>query len=133
MDKVGPILRYIFDEGDYNHWIGDCHNLVDRTPFWGIERYFVFGTSKLWEGNKALEYLARIVRVRGERNGESPFNAPITAHLAIKTLCKLKKLMTQAEFNLFESRIRDYLIYAIFWEEHSVCIFECGFHGCNNL
>ncbi|PWV09185.1 putative retrotransposon hot spot protein (RHS) [Trypanosoma cruzi] len=110
MHKLGPILRYIFDERDYNYWIGNCHNLVDRTPSWGIQRYFVFGTSKLWEGNNALEYIARIVRVRGERNGESPFNAPITAHLASKTLCMLAKLMPQADFNLFVSRVRDYLI-----------------------
>ncbi|PWU97673.1 putative retrotransposon hot spot (RHS) protein [Trypanosoma cruzi] len=114
MDKLGPILRYIFDEGRYNNWIANCHNLVDGTPTWGIQRYFVFGTSKLWEDNNVLEYLARIVRVRGERNGESPLNAPITAHLASKTLCKLAQLMTQAEFNLFVSRIRDCLMHANF-------------------
>ncbi|PBJ68684.1 retrotransposon hot spot (RHS) protein [Trypanosoma cruzi cruzi] len=114
MDKLGPILRYIFDERSYKFWIPNCHNLVDGTPPWGVQRYFVFGTSKLWEGNNVLEYLARIVRVRGERNGESPFNAPITAHLASKTLCKLKTLMTQAEFNLFVSRIRDCLMHADF-------------------
>ncbi|RNC35184.1 retrotransposon hot spot (RHS) protein [Trypanosoma cruzi] len=83
---------------------------------------------KMWEDNKALEYLARIVRVRGERNGESPFNAPMTAHLASEPLCMLAELMAQAEFNLFESRIGDHLIYAIFWEEHRVCIFEWDFH-----
>ncbi|PWU98368.1 putative retrotransposon hot spot (RHS) protein [Trypanosoma cruzi] len=113
MDKLGPILRYIFDEEVINFGFR-CHNLVDGTPPWGVQRYFVFGTSKLWEGNNVLEYLARIVRVRGERNGESPFNAPITAHLASKTLCKLKTLMTQAEFNLFVSRIRDCLMHADF-------------------
>ncbi|RNC57293.1 retrotransposon hot spot (RHS) protein [Trypanosoma cruzi] len=46
MDKVGPILRYIFDEGNCNARIDGCHSFVDRTLFWGIERYFVFGTSK---------------------------------------------------------------------------------------
>ncbi|EAN84350.1 retrotransposon hot spot (RHS) protein, putative, partial [Trypanosoma cruzi] len=114
MDKLGPILRYIFYEGSYKYWIAKCHDLVDGTPSWGIQSYSVFGTSKLWEGNKVLEYLARIVRARGERNGESPFNAPITAHLASKTLCKLAQLMTQAEFNLFVSRIRDCLMHANF-------------------
>ncbi|KAF5217680.1 hypothetical protein ECC02_009455 [Trypanosoma cruzi] len=114
MNKLGPILRYIFDEGSYNHWIGDCHSFVDWTTSREIERYFAFGTSKMWEGNKALEYLARIVRVRGERNGESPFNVPITDYLASETLCKLKTLMTQAEFNLFVSRIRNYLLHANF-------------------
>ncbi|EKG00300.1 retrotransposon hot spot (RHS) protein, putative, partial [Trypanosoma cruzi] len=99
MDKLGPILRYIFDERSYKFWIGRCHSFVDGTTPWEIQRYFVFGTSKLWEGNKVLEYLARIVRVRGERNGESPFNVPITDHLASKTLCKLRTLMTQTEFN----------------------------------
>ncbi|PBJ70761.1 retrotransposon hot spot (RHS) protein [Trypanosoma cruzi cruzi] len=114
MDKLGPILRYIFDEGRYEYWITNCHNLVDGTPSWGIQRYFVFGTSKLWEGNNVLEYLARIVRVRGERHGESPLNLPITAHLASKTLCMLAELMTQAEFNLFVSRIMDCLMHANF-------------------
>ncbi|KAF5220460.1 hypothetical protein ECC02_006528 [Trypanosoma cruzi] len=114
MHKLGPIPRYIFDERYHTNWIGRCHSFVDGTTSREIQRYFVFGTSKLWEGNKALEYLARIVRVRGERNGESPFNAPITDHLASKTLCKLKTLMTQAEFNLFVSRIRDYLMHANF-------------------
>ncbi|RNE95881.1 putative retrotransposon hot spot (RHS) protein, partial [Trypanosoma cruzi] len=114
MDKLGPILRYILDEGRYEYWITNCHNLVDGTTSWGIQRYFVFGTSKLWEGNNVLEYLARIVRVRGERHGESPLNVPITAHLASKTLCMLAELMTQAEFNLFVSRIRDCLMHANF-------------------
>ncbi|RNC35445.1 putative retrotransposon hot spot (RHS) protein [Trypanosoma cruzi] len=114
MHKLGPILRYIFDEKGYKYWIYPCQSFVDGTPHWGIPRYFVFGTSKLWEGNKVLEYLARIVRVRGERNGESPFNAPITDHLASKILCKLAELMTQAEFNLFVSRIRDCLMHANF-------------------
>ncbi|PWU87448.1 putative retrotransposon hot spot (RHS) protein [Trypanosoma cruzi] len=114
MDKLGPILRYIFDEGSYKYWIAKCHDLVAWTTSWEIQRYFVFGTSKLWEGNKVLEYLARIVRVRGERNGELPLNAPITAHLASKTLCKLAQLMTQADFNLFVSRIRDCLMHANF-------------------
>ncbi|EKG00872.1 retrotransposon hot spot (RHS) protein, putative, partial [Trypanosoma cruzi] len=114
MDKLGPILRYILDERSYTYWITNCHNLVDGTTSWGIQRYFVFGTSKLWEGNNVLEYLARIVRVRGERHGESPLNVPITAHLASKTLCMLAELMTQAEFNLFVSRIRDCLMHANF-------------------
>ncbi|PBJ77088.1 retrotransposon hot spot (RHS) protein [Trypanosoma cruzi cruzi] len=114
MDKLGPILRYIFDERSYEFWIGRCHSFVDSTTPWEVQRYFVFGTSKLWEGNKVLEYLARIVRVRGERNGESPLNVPITDHLASKTLCKLRTLMTQAEFNLFVSRIRDCLMHADF-------------------
>ncbi|PWV07357.1 putative retrotransposon hot spot protein (RHS) [Trypanosoma cruzi] len=114
MDKVGPILRYIFDEGNCNARIDGCHSFVAWTASWEIQRYLGFGTSKLWEGNKALEYLARIVRVRGERNGESPFNAPMTAHLASEPLCMLAQLMTQAEFNLFVSRIGDHLIYANF-------------------
>ncbi|KAF8307037.1 putative retrotransposon hot spot (RHS) protein [Trypanosoma cruzi] len=114
MDKLGPILRYILDERSHTYWIANCHNLVDGTPSWEIQRYFVFGTSKLWEGNNVLEYLARIVRVRGERHGESPSNAPITAHLASKTLCMLKTLMTQTEFNLFVSRIMDCLMHANF-------------------
>ncbi|PWV08159.1 putative retrotransposon hot spot (RHS) protein [Trypanosoma cruzi] len=114
MDKMGPILRRIFDEGSYKNWIAKCHSLVDWTDSWEIRSYFAFGNSKLWKGNSVLEYLARIVRVRGERNGESPFNAPITDHLASKILCKLKTLMTQAEFNLFVLRIRDYLMHANF-------------------
>ncbi|EKF35340.1 retrotransposon hot spot (RHS) protein, putative [Trypanosoma cruzi marinkellei] len=114
VDKLGPILRYIFEERSSLDWIGKCHRVVDQTSHRETKFYFGFGTSKLWKRNAALEYLARVVRVRGECNGESPFNAPITAHLAIKTLCTLEELMTQAEFNLFVLRIRDYLIYANF-------------------
>ncbi|PWU83171.1 putative retrotransposon hot spot (RHS) protein [Trypanosoma cruzi] len=57
MDKLGPILRYIFDEGDYKYWIGRCHSFVDSTTPWEIQRYFVFGTSKLWEGKMCLNIL----------------------------------------------------------------------------
>ncbi|RNC55676.1 retrotransposon hot spot (RHS) protein [Trypanosoma cruzi] len=41
MDKVGPILRYIFDEGNCNARIDGCHSFVDGTTSRGIERYFV--------------------------------------------------------------------------------------------
>ncbi|ESS61726.1 retrotransposon hot spot (RHS) protein [Trypanosoma cruzi Dm28c] len=111
MDKLGPILRYIFDEGDYKYWIGNCHNLVDRTTSWGIQRYFVFGAFKLWEGNNALEYLARVVRVRGKTGGsEILFNVPVSAHLGNKTLFKSAKLMQQHDFNFLISGLTVYLI-----------------------
>ncbi|RNE99235.1 retrotransposon hot spot (RHS) protein [Trypanosoma cruzi] len=46
MDKLGPILRCIFDEEGYKNWIGGCHSFVDSTTSWGSGSYFVFGTFK---------------------------------------------------------------------------------------
>ncbi|RNC56485.1 retrotransposon hot spot (RHS) protein [Trypanosoma cruzi] len=55
----------------------------------------------------------------------------MSAHLASKTLCMLAKLMPQADFNLFVSRVRDYFNTKKFGELHRVCIFKWGFHDCS--
>ncbi|EKF29804.1 retrotransposon hot spot (RHS) protein, putative [Trypanosoma cruzi marinkellei] len=64
----------------------------------------------MWDYDKALKYLASFFRVRGERNGELPVNAPMNSCLASTTLCMLAKLVTQADFNLFVSGLKAYLI-----------------------
>ncbi|PWU83586.1 putative retrotransposon hot spot (RHS) protein [Trypanosoma cruzi] len=64
----------------------------------------------MWVVNTALEYVAKIFRVRGERNGESPFNAPISAHLGSEILCSLAKLVRPNDLILIVWRLKDYLI-----------------------
>ncbi|EKF30326.1 retrotransposon hot spot (RHS) protein, putative, partial [Trypanosoma cruzi marinkellei] len=116
MDEVGPLLRYIFGKRHWNAQIEKCHGVGGGTNSSRITYYLGFGASKMWDGNTVLEYVAKIVRVRGERNDESPFSAPITAHLVSKTLCRLAKLMRPNDFDLLVSRLNDYLISENFWK-----------------
>ncbi|RNC49520.1 retrotransposon hot spot (RHS) protein [Trypanosoma cruzi] len=110
MDAAGPLLRDIFGKRHCTARIEKCHSVGAGTNSSRSRCYFGFGISKTWDDNTALECVAKIVRVRGERNGESPFNAPISAHLGSKILCSLAKLMRPNDLILIVWRLKDYLI-----------------------
>ncbi|PWU99575.1 putative retrotransposon hot spot (RHS) protein [Trypanosoma cruzi] len=110
MDEVGPLLCYIFGKRHCTARIEKCHRAVEMTNSPRSKYYFGFGMFRMWDDNTTFECLANIVRVRGEHNGESPFNAPISAHLGGKILCRLAKLMRPNDFNLLVLRLRDYLM-----------------------
>ncbi|EKF29367.1 retrotransposon hot spot (RHS) protein, putative, partial [Trypanosoma cruzi marinkellei] len=84
--------RYIFGKRHYNARIEKCHSVGDGTNSLRSKCYFGFGISEMWDDNTALEYLVKLVRVGGERNGDSPFSAPISAHLGSKILFRFAKL-----------------------------------------
>ncbi|PWU92828.1 putative retrotransposon hot spot (RHS) protein [Trypanosoma cruzi] len=133
MDEVGPLFCYIFGKRHYNARIEKCHSAVEMTNSPRSEYYFGFGMSRMWDDNTALECLAKIVRVRGERNGESPFNAPISTHLGGKILCRLAKLMWPNDFNLLVSRLRDYLISENFGKRAVFAFLNGSFVGAVRL
>ncbi|PWU93751.1 putative retrotransposon hot spot protein (RHS) [Trypanosoma cruzi] len=82
MDKVGPLLRYIFDKRPYNGWIDTCRSIVDKMTLPDTDYYFVLGTNKMCDGSHVSHKLVKVVRVRGKENSELTLNALISSHLA---------------------------------------------------
>ncbi|EKF27825.1 retrotransposon hot spot (RHS) protein, putative, partial [Trypanosoma cruzi marinkellei] len=68
----------------------------------------------MWDDNTALEYLVKLVRIRGERNGESLFSAPISAHLGSKILCRFAKLTRPNGFISIVWSLKDDIIFENF-------------------
>ncbi|RNF00613.1 retrotransposon hot spot (RHS) protein [Trypanosoma cruzi] len=118
MDKVGPVIRYIFDKGPYIGWFDRCRSTVNKMTMPDIKYYSVLGTHKMCEGNYFSDKLVKVVRVRGNESSELPLNALISSHLAELTLCKLAELMVPNDFNLLVLAIEDDLISKAL-EDHS--------------
>ncbi|EAN87975.1 retrotransposon hot spot (RHS) protein, putative [Trypanosoma cruzi] len=111
MDKVGPILRYIFDEQAYDDRIEKCHETVEETISPETQYYTGLGNFTMWCGNSVFHWLAKVVRIREEVcKGEFSLNLPISAHLCNKTLCMLAKLMQQDDFNSLILRLKHNLV-----------------------
>ncbi|PWU85645.1 putative retrotransposon hot spot (RHS) protein [Trypanosoma cruzi] len=117
MDKVGPVIRYIFDQRAYKGRIVSCESTVDKMTLQDTNYYTVLGTGKMC-GNYVSDKLVKVVRVRGSEGSELPLNALISSHLAELTLCKLATLMQQRDFNLLILAIEDDLISKAL-EDHS--------------
>ncbi|EAN92608.1 retrotransposon hot spot (RHS) protein, putative, partial [Trypanosoma cruzi] len=117
MDKVGPVIRYIFDQRPYKGRIVSCESTVDKMTLQDTNYYTVLGTGKMC-GNYVSDKLVKVVRVRGSEGSELPLNALISSHLAELTLCKLATLMQQRDFNLLILAIEDDLISKAL-EDHS--------------
>ncbi|ESS55484.1 retrotransposon hot spot (RHS) protein [Trypanosoma cruzi Dm28c] len=118
MDKVGPLLRYVFDQSVYKDRIDSCESTVNKMTMPDIKYYSVLGTHKMCEGNYFSDKLVKVVRVRGNEGSELPLNALISSHLAELTLCKLAELMLPNDFNLLVLAIEDDLISKAL-EDHS--------------
>ncbi|PWU96086.1 putative retrotransposon hot spot (RHS) protein [Trypanosoma cruzi] len=100
MDKVGPILRHIFDEQSYDDRIEKCRETVEETISPETQYYTGLGNSTMWGGSSVFHWLAKVVRIREEAcKGGFSLNLPISDHLCNKTLCMLAKLMQQDDFN----------------------------------
>ncbi|ESS55679.1 retrotransposon hot spot protein (RHS) [Trypanosoma cruzi Dm28c] len=122
MDKVGPVIRYIFDKRPYIGWFDTCRSIVDKMTMPDTKYYSVLGTNKMCEGNYVSDKLVKVVRVRGNEGSELPYNALISSHLAELTLCKLAKLMVPNDFILLILAIKDDLISKAL-EKHSLFAF----------
>ncbi|PWV07140.1 putative retrotransposon hot spot protein (RHS) [Trypanosoma cruzi] len=122
MDKVGPLLRYIFDERKYINRNDLCKDTVNSLSRIEAEYYLHFGTGKMLGGDNVSHKLVRIVRVRGEGNCELTFNGLISPYLGNLTLCKLAELMMPNDFILLVLAIKDDLLSNIL-EKHSVFTF----------
>ncbi|KAF5215029.1 hypothetical protein ECC02_012321 [Trypanosoma cruzi] len=122
MDKVGPLLRYIFDQNVYKSRIDSCESTVNKMTLPQTSYYSVLGTDKMCEGSHVSHKLVKVVRVRGKADAELPYNALISSHLAELTLCKLAELMVPNDFNLLILAIKDDLISKAL-EDHSLFAF----------
>ncbi|EKG05868.1 retrotransposon hot spot (RHS) protein, putative [Trypanosoma cruzi] len=110
MDKVGPLLRCVFDQSVYKDRIDSCESVVNKMILRDTNYYSVLGTDKMCEGSHVSHKLVKVVRVRGEDGSELPYNALISSHLAELTLCKLAELMVTNDFNLLVLAIKDDLL-----------------------
>ncbi|RNF10376.1 retrotransposon hot spot (RHS) protein, partial [Trypanosoma cruzi] len=132
MNKVGPLLRYVFDQGTYKYRIESCRSMINKMVLQDTNYYSVLGTDKMCEGSHVSHKLVKVVRVRGEDDSELPYNALISSHLAELTLCKLAELMVPNDFNLLVLVIKDDLISKAL-EDHSLFAFlGAAFVNCNN-
>ncbi|PWU87725.1 putative retrotransposon hot spot protein (RHS,) [Trypanosoma cruzi] len=122
MDKVGPLIRYIFDKRAYKDRMDNCRSIVDKMVLQDTQYYSVLGTNKICEGRHVSHKLVKVVRVRGKEDAELPYNALISSHLAELTLCKLAELMVPNDFNLLVLAIKDDLISKAL-EDHSLFAF----------
>ncbi|RNC54982.1 retrotransposon hot spot (RHS) protein, partial [Trypanosoma cruzi] len=100
MDKVGPLLRYIFDRSTYKDRIDSRKSIVDKMTLPDTNYYFVLRTNKMCDDSHVSHKLVKVVRVRGKENSELTLNALMSSHLAELTLCRLAKLMAPNDFNL---------------------------------
>ncbi|PWU84829.1 putative retrotransposon hot spot (RHS) protein [Trypanosoma cruzi] len=123
MDKLGPLLRYVFDQCKYKDRIVSCESTVNKMVLQDTQYYSVLGTDKMCDGSHVSHKLVKVVRVRGkEDDSELPYNALISSHLAELTLCKLAELMVPNDFNLLVLAIKDDLISKAL-EDHSLFAF----------
>ncbi|ESS69294.1 retrotransposon hot spot (RHS) protein [Trypanosoma cruzi Dm28c] len=122
INKLGPLLRYVFDQSVYKDRIDSCRSMINKMVLQDTNYYSVLGTDKMCEGNHVSHKLVKVVRVRGEEDAELPYNALISSHLAELTLCKLAKLMVPNDFNLLILAIKDDLISKAL-EDHSLFAF----------
>ncbi|RNC55144.1 retrotransposon hot spot (RHS) protein [Trypanosoma cruzi] len=122
MDKVGPLLRYVFDQSAYKDRIDSCRSTVNKMVLSDTQSYSVLGTNKMCEGSHVSHKLVKVVRVRGNEDSELPYNALISSHLTELTLCKLAELMVPNDFNLLILAIKDDLISKVL-EDHSLFAF----------
>ncbi|RNC47441.1 retrotransposon hot spot (RHS) protein [Trypanosoma cruzi] len=118
MDKVRPLLRYVFNRRAYKDRIDSCKSTVNKMVLPDTNYYSVLGTDKMCEGGHVSHKLVKVVRVRGEDDSEMPYNALISSHLAELTLCNLAELMVPNDFNLLVLAIKDDLISKAL-EDHS--------------
>ncbi|ESS61165.1 retrotransposon hot spot (RHS) protein [Trypanosoma cruzi Dm28c] len=110
IDKVGPLLRYVFDQRKYKDRIDSCESVVNKMILRDTNYYSFLGTDKMCEGSHVSHKLVKVVRVRGEDDSELPYNALISSHLAELTLCKLAELMVPNDFILLVLAIEDDLL-----------------------
>ncbi|RNC38103.1 putative retrotransposon hot spot (RHS) protein, partial [Trypanosoma cruzi] len=122
MDKVGPLLRYVFDQRKYKERIDSCRSTVNKMALPDTNYYSVLGTDKVCDGSHVSHKLVKVVRVRGKDDSELPYNALVSSHLAELTLCKLAELMVPNDFNLLILAIKDDLISKVL-EDHSLFAF----------
>ncbi|PBJ77187.1 retrotransposon hot spot protein (RHS) [Trypanosoma cruzi cruzi] len=78
MEKVGPILRYVFDANKFIPCSAAIEDALDGIRSRDGEKHFTHGGVKLWYSEDPSQKLVRVVRGRGEVGAEVFLNAPIS-------------------------------------------------------
>ncbi|PWU99217.1 putative retrotransposon hot spot protein (RHS) [Trypanosoma cruzi] len=81
MEKLGPILRYIFDANKFIAHSAAIEDALDGIKSRDGEKHFTNGGVKLWYSEDPSQKLVRVVRGRGEVCAEVFLNAPISVCL----------------------------------------------------
>ncbi|PWU82886.1 putative retrotransposon hot spot (RHS) protein [Trypanosoma cruzi] len=110
MNKVGPLLRYIFDDSEYNDRIDSCESTVKKLNLFDNNYYSILGTNEVCDDSHISHKLVRIVRVRGRKNSELPLNALVSSYLGNLVTCKLAELIAPNDFILLVLALMDDLL-----------------------
>ncbi|KAF8289874.1 putative retrotransposon hot spot (RHS) protein, partial [Trypanosoma cruzi] len=121
MNKVGPILRFIFNEKKCEARFVACEVAVEAITPSMLQYDAGIGSGKSCDGNNMSHKLLKVVRVR-RRNLESPLNILISPHFERETLAKMKREMRRTEFIFLLLSIWDYVL-PHFFEKYAVSAF----------
>ncbi|EAN86147.1 retrotransposon hot spot (RHS) protein, putative [Trypanosoma cruzi] len=122
MDKVGSLLRYIFDDSEYKSRLVSCKSKVKSMNLFATHYYSILGTNEVCDDNHISHKVVKVVRVRGGSNLELPYNALMSPYLGNLVTCKLAELMAPNNFILLVLAIKDDLLSKPL-EKHSVFTF----------
>ncbi|PWU99938.1 putative retrotransposon hot spot (RHS) protein [Trypanosoma cruzi] len=125
MDKVGPLLRYIFDDSEYKSRLVSCESRVKSMNLFATHYYSILGTNEVCDDSHISHKVVKVVRVRGGSNLELPLNALMSPYLGNLVTCKLAELMAPNNFILLVLAIKDDLLSKPL-EKHSVFTFFSG-------
>ncbi|RNC40355.1 putative retrotransposon hot spot (RHS) protein, partial [Trypanosoma cruzi] len=91
MDKVGPILRYIFDEGSYKDRLGAVNGALLAIKDTDVEEHFTLRGSRLWYSEDPSQKLVKVVREITKKGVEVFLNASISADIGFRIADRLEK------------------------------------------
>ncbi|EKG00135.1 retrotransposon hot spot (RHS) protein, putative, partial [Trypanosoma cruzi] len=90
MNKVGPILRFIFNGKKCKSRVRACKFAVNNITASMLQYYTGIGTGKSCNGHHVSHKLVKVVRVREKDKIESSLNLLISPLLERKTLSKME-------------------------------------------
>ncbi|KAF8283788.1 putative retrotransposon hot spot (RHS) protein [Trypanosoma cruzi] len=122
IDKVGPLLRYVFDQRKYKSQIYSCESKVNSMNIFDTYYYSILGTNEVCDDSHISHKVVKVERVRGGKKSELPLNVLISSYLGNLTLCKLAELMAPNDFILLVLAMKDDLLSKPL-EKHSVFTF----------
>ncbi|PWU82782.1 putative retrotransposon hot spot (RHS) protein [Trypanosoma cruzi] len=110
MNKVGPILRFIFNGKKCKSRVRACKFAVNNITASMLQYYTGIGTGKSCNGHHVSHKLVKVVRVREKDKIESSLNVLISPYLERKTLSKMESEMKRTDFIFLVLSIWDYVI-----------------------
>ncbi|EAN92986.1 putative retrotransposon hot spot (RHS) protein [Trypanosoma cruzi] len=94
MEKVGPIIRHIFDAVEYEKRTKDVLRTLRWFNMGDRGKYFTQGGENEWHSEGPSQKLLKVVRVREYGPIEDFANAPICVYLGVLTVSRLAKVLS---------------------------------------